>query len=459
MKLTLIMPSIGRKPGQGYIATWQMEPLVLAVLGSLTPPDWDINVLDDRLEPIDYDQPTDLVGITLETYTARRGYQIAAEYQRRGVKVVMGGFHATLWTDEVLQYADAVVVGPAEGSWPQVLQDFQAGSLQRLYRSERDYPWGGILPRREIYADKKYLPLALVEFSRGCRFHCNFCAITAFTKGSHRFRPPDEVAEEIRRTGQKIVFLIDDNIAANPPAAYELCKALKPLGIQWVSQISVDAAADPKLVSAMADSGCIGVLIGFETLREDLIQRLNKRCNVSMASYERALDLVREHGICVYGTFLFGIDGDKEDSFPLGLEFMEKHKLFLAAFNHLVPFPGTPLYAKLEAENRLCYPAWWLSEEFRFGHVPFKPTHIGADRLAHLCKVFRRKFYSMRSMVRRGLDVKVHLRNPTLASLFVSQNLYGRREVDEKFGLPLGFQDEPTPVPKYPTEAGNQSGT
>jgi len=442
MKLTLIMPSIGRKPGQGYIATWQMEPLVLAVLAAMTPPEWEITIQDDRIEPIDDAHPADLVGITVETYTARRAYQIAAKYRQRGVKVVMGGYHPTLWTDEVREHADAVVVGPAEGIWPQVLADAHDGRLQGLYKAPEDRPWRGLFPRREVYAHKKYLPLALVEFSRGCRFHCTFCAITAFTKGQHRFRPADEVAEEIRRTGQKTVFLIDDNIAADPAAAFDLCRALKPLGIQWVSQISVDAAADQRLVQAMAEAGCMGVLIGFESLREDLIQRLNKRCNGSIEAYERALTLVRNHGICVYGTFLFGIDGDGPDSFPRTLAFIKRHKLFLAAFNHLVPFPGTPLYAKLEAQGRLRSPAWWLDPAFRFGQVPFAPTDMSAERLAELCRQYRRRFYSLRSMVRRGLDLKTHLRNPTLAALFISQNLYGRREVDEKYGLPLGFPDE-----------------
>ncbi|HNV68638.1 MAG TPA: radical SAM protein [Candidatus Ozemobacteraceae bacterium] len=447
-KLTLIMPSIGRKPDQRYIATWQMEPLVLAVLAALTPPDWEITIQDDRLVPVDTTQPADLVGITVETYTAKRAYQIAAEYRRRGVKVVMGGYHPTLWTDEVLEHADCVVTGPAEGIWGKVLADVSAGCLQKRYDGPFDFAWKGLFPRREVYADKNYLPLALVEFSRGCRFHCQFCAITAFTRGRHYYRPPSDVAEEIRRSGQKIVFLIDDNIAANHEAAFALCEALKPLGVSWVSQISVDAAADGRLVRAMAEAGCIGVLIGFESLRADLMQRLNKKCNGSIELYERALAQVRINGICVYAAFLFGIDGDDRGAFPRTFRFIQKHRFFLAAFNHLVPFPGTPLYARLEAMNRLTSPAWWLDSEFRFGYVPFHPQEMSAQELAETCRHWRRRFYSWRSIIHRALDARTNARRLSTLAMFLTQNFFGRREVDEKYGLPLGMigSDQKFPV-------------
>ncbi len=441
-KLTLIMPSIGRKPGQKYIATWQMEPLVLAVLASLTPEDWQITIQDDRMEPIDPDIPADLVGITVETYTARRAYQIAAAYQQRGVKVVMGGYHASLSPDEVQKYADAVVVGPAEGVWGQVLADAANNTLKKRYDGSFDFPWRGNFPKREVYGNKKYLPLALVEFSRGCSHHCSFCSITAFTRGRHYFRPPEEVAEEIRRTGQKIVFLIDDNIAANPVAVMGLCKALKPLNIKWVTQISVEAAADKELVKALSGSGCVGVLIGFESLRSDLLTSLNKKSNESVELYERALAELKQNHICVYATFLFGVDGDDTNSFPRTLAFALKHKFFLVAFNHLVPFPGTPLYAKLAAQGRMISDAWWLEESFRFGQVPYKPQMLPPDELAEKCRDYRRKFYSTGSIIKRALAPMTNMQSLSTLLLFLTQNYYGRREVDEKFGIPLGIQED-----------------
>ncbi|MEW6712457.1 MAG: radical SAM protein [Candidatus Riflebacteria bacterium] len=441
-RLTLIMPSIGRKPNQRYVATWQMEPLVLAVLAALTPSDWEITIQDDRIEPVDTDKPADLVGITTETYTARRAYQIAAKYRQRGIPVIMGGYHPTLWPDEVEKYADAIVVGPAEGIWEQVLADARAGTLKKRYNGPFDFPWKGIYPRREVYADKNYLPLALVEFSRGCSHHCSFCSITSFTRGCHYFRPPEEVAEEIKKTGQKIVFLIDDNIAANPQAVLDLCRALKPLNIKWVTQISVEAAADPQLIKALAESGCNGVLIGFESLRSDLLSGLNKKSNESVALYEKALEQVKKNNICVYATFLFGIDGDDTSSFKRTLDFALKHQFFLVAFNHLVPFPGTALYAKLAAQGRMTSDAWWLDPKFSFGQVPYYPQMLKPDELAEWCREYRKKFYSLKSIVRRGLAPRTQMQSLSTFLLYLTQNYYGRREVDEKFGIPLGFPED-----------------
>ncbi len=453
MKLTLIMPSIGRKPGEEYIATWQMEPLVLALLAALTPSEWDVTIQDDRMEPIDYSKPADLVGITVETYTARRAYQIADNFRSRGVPVVMGGYHPTLFPDEALHFADSVVQGSAEGVWPELLADFRRGTLRKSYSGPRQAPTPGLFPRREVYSGRGYLPLALVEFSRGCRFHCSFCSITSFYRGNHAFRPPEDVAEEIRKSGQKNVFLIDDNLAADIPAAFALCRVIKPLGVKWVSQISVDAACDSGLVREMAEAGCMGVLIGFESLRPDLIARFNKRCNGSIEAYERALANIRQNRICVYATFLFGADGDDLSSFPHTLEFILRHRFFLAAFNHLVPFPGTPLYARLETEGRMRFDRWWLDPEFRFGEVPFRTIGMEAKEVAESCRRYRKKFYSLRSIVRRGLDFQTNAQSLPIAALFLSQNLFGKREVDQKFGLPLGFGNEGNPRIPAP-EAG-----
>lgn len=441
MNLTLVMPSIGRKPGRRYIATWQMEPLVLALLAGLTPPDWTVTVQDDRAEPLDFDRAADLVGITVETYTARRAYQIADEYRRRGVRVVMGGYHATLLPDEVRQHADAVVVGEAEPVWEQVLADARAGRLQPVYHSARTTTLAGTKPDRRVYGGRNYLPLTLVEFSRGCRFACSFCSITAFYGATHRYRPPAEVAAEITAAGNKTVFLIDDNIGATEEAAFGLCEALRPLGVNWVGQISVDAASKPRLVKAMAEAGCMGVLIGFESLRPDTLAGLNKKCNGGRERYDAALHLLREHGICVYATLMFGMDGDDPATFGEAMEFIHRHRFFLTAFNHLVPFPGTPLYARLQAEGRLVSPAWWLDPDFRFGHVAFHPRPMSAGQVAELCRRHRRKFYSWRSILHRGLDLKTNARSLAVFSLFLTQNYLGRREVEEKFGLPLGFVD------------------
>ena len=187
MRLTLIHPCIGRRRGQRYIRTWQMEPLPAAVIAGLTPPGVDIRFYDDRMERIPFDEPTDAVAISVETYTAKRAYQIASEYRRRGVPVIMGGFHASLCPEEVARYADAVVVGEAEAVWEQVLKDTEAGTLQPYYRGEQRPSLGGLRPNRSIFQGKRYLPIGLVEAGRGCHFRCDFCAVqTVFQRSQTR---------------------------------------------------------------------------------------------------------------------------------------------------------------------------------------------------------------------------------------------------------------------------------
>jgi radical SAM superfamily enzyme YgiQ (UPF0313 family) len=238
MKVTFIQPSIGRKKPGEYLKTWQMEPLVIAVLSSLTPAHIERAFFDDRIEEIDYDDPTDLAAISVETYTAKRAYQISAEYRRRGVKVVVGGFHPTLAPDDAKQHADSVVIGEAEGVWQQVLDDAREGRLKESYQAKARPALNGSLPDRSIYKGKRYLSLALVESGRGCRFNCNFCSISAFYNMTYRPRPISEVVKEIQSIRAKTVFLIDDNIAADIDRAKELFRAFIPLGIRWISQIS-----------------------------------------------------------------------------------------------------------------------------------------------------------------------------------------------------------------------------
>src|SRR4051794_14435378 len=188
MRLTLIHPCIGRRAGdRSYIRTWQMEPLPPALIAGITPPDVEVRFYDDRMEDIPFDEPTDLVAISIETYTAKRAYQIASDYRRRGVPVVMGGFHASLCPDEAADYAESVVIGEAEELWPQVLDDARHGTLKKFYRSSSRPRLSGLRPKRSIFAGKRYLPIGLVEAGRGCHFKCDFCAVqTVFSQTQSR---------------------------------------------------------------------------------------------------------------------------------------------------------------------------------------------------------------------------------------------------------------------------------
>jgi radical SAM superfamily enzyme YgiQ (UPF0313 family) len=443
-RLILIYPCIGRFPGDRYVRSWQMQPLAMALLASLTPPEWEITFFDDRLEEIDFAAPADLVGISIETFTACRGYQIAAEFRRRGAPVVLGGYHATFCPEEALAHADAVCVGEAEGVWGQILADAAVGRLQRRYAGVTGALLQGIRPDRRIFANKPYFKLELVEAGRGCRFRCNFCSISAFHQATYRQRPIEEIVEELRDLRGRIVFFVDDNMIGDVHYARELFHALKPLKVRWVGQASINAARDEAFPRLMAESGCLGLLVGFESLAAENLRAMDKGIN-QITEYREALARFRRAGIAIYGTFVFGYPHDTPALFEQTLAFAREEKLFMAAFNHLVPFPGTPLYRQLEAEGRLRYPKWWLHADYRFGQPPFTPVAMSADEIEAGCLRARHSFYQPGSILQRGLEPLANCRGIGKALAFFGINLLLRREVDEKRGIPLGVRTEKEP--------------
>jgi radical SAM superfamily enzyme YgiQ (UPF0313 family) len=438
-RLTIVHPCVGRtRQMKRYIRTWQMECLPAATLAALAPRDVEKRFYDDRLEAIPYDERTDVVAISVETYTARRAYQIASEYRRRGVPVVMGGFHATLCTDEVARYADTVVVGEAEGLFEQVIDDYRHGRPERVYRASSRPPLG-ITPDRSIFKGKRYLPIRLVEFARGCRFRCDFCAIQSFFGATHNHRAVDVVLDEIakvRRPGQ-MIFFIDDNLTSGMAEARELMEALIPLRIRWVSQTAINVAHDDRTLDLMRRSGCQGVLIGLESLHAESLKQMNKSFNLMAGGPSAALANMRRHGLSVYGTFIFGYDHDTPDTLNEVVDFAIDQGLFIAAFNHITPFPGTPLYKRMRDEGRLLYDAWWLDKRYRYNMIPFQPATMSPEDLARLCLDARRRFYGWPSILRRA-GAAVNRRNPFVLWNHFAINALHHWDVEGRSGLPLG---------------------
>jgi radical SAM superfamily enzyme YgiQ (UPF0313 family) len=357
VKITFITPQVGRKSSKEYVRTWQMEPLNIATLAGLTPSDVEIAYYDERIERIQFDVPTDLAAITVETYTAKRAYEIAAEYHRRGVRTILGGYHATLIPDEAQGYADSILVGYAEPLWEQVVRDAERGTLQRRYTQNKAQPYEYGMPRREI---------------------------------------------------------------------------------NWVGQGTLNMARDEKLLDIMAESGCAGVLIGFESLRHDTLKLMDKQLNVVMGDYQKLITRLHQHGIGLYGTFIFGYDSETSADTLRTAEAAIDFGLFIAAFNHLLPFPGTPLYEQFRQEGKLTDEQWWLSPTFRFGDVPFNPKNVTAQELHELCLKARQRFYSLPGIVRRSANIKGNATTLRKAAAFWGINALLRKEIGQKDGLPLG---------------------
>ena len=448
MKLTLIHPCIGRRRGDsGYIRTWQMEPLPAATLAGLTPRDVKMRFYDDRMETIPFDEPTDLVAMSVETYTAKRAYQIASEYRRRGVPVVMGGFHPSLCPEEVARHAEAVVTGEAEELWPRVLDDARHGRLEKFYRSSSRPALAGLRPDRSIFRGKRYLPIGLVEAGRGCHFKCDFCAVQTVFAQSQTRRPPDDIISELAsiKDSKKLFFFVDDNITSNLAQAKEFFRALIPLGIRWVGQSSINAAHDEEFLDLLVRSGCQGVLIGFESLNPRNLAAMNKSFNTARGGFTQALANLRRHRIRIYGTFVFGYDGDTAESFDETVEFAQEHAMYIAAFNHLTPFPGTPLYRRLADEKRLSYDAWWLDDRYSYNLIPFTPHGMSAEELQQGCLSARKQFYSWNSILRRSCD-SVNRANGFMWRNFFLINALHRADVSGRNHFPLGDESWPGPL-------------
>ena len=433
MKITFIRPNMHKQK-----AADALQPLVFALLAGLTPPDIETVLYDDRIEDIPFDEPSDLVAMTVETFAARRAYDIAAQYRQRGIPVVIGGFHPTLAPGEASQHVDSLVIGDAEQLWRQVIVDAERGRLQPRYQSS---PMTSPLKTRfdrRIFEGKSYPRLELVQWGRGCIHHCDFCAIRAFYGRHHCRRSVNELIKEIEEADSKLFFVVDDNLFSNKHELQKLLEALKPLKIRWTCQISLDVARDKPLMRLMEQSGCQAAIIGFESLNPVNLRQMNKSWNEAGTEYTRAIRSFYDRGIMIYGSFVFGYDGDCLDTFNRSLEFALEHKLFVANFNPLTPFPGTALYRRLKAEKRLRHDPWWLDKDYQYGHASFHPRGMSAEELTRGCFEARKQFNSYSSILQRSLNARVNLRSYRHMLLYFAANYINRKAIYAKQGAYLG---------------------
>jgi radical SAM superfamily enzyme YgiQ (UPF0313 family) len=451
VKITFIMPNLGRLENGAYVDEGSMEPLPLAVLAGLTPPDVDCVLYDDRIERIPFDEATDLVAISVEIYTARRSYEIAAEYRARGVPVVMGGVHPTLAPDECLEHADAVYLGDAESLWAKLVEDAKRGRMRRIYRGRAGpAQGGGVLPRRDLFAGKKYLPITLMQFTRGCRFACSFCAISSYFDKQHFVRHTHEVLREIESQRRRIVFFVDDNFLSNHQAAKAFLRELIPLRIRWVSQASIDMTADPELMDLLEESGCLGNVIGFESLSATNLRAMHKGPAMRIPGriggssgwdrYAKSVEILRQHHLQTWAAFTLGHDDDTSASIRETSDFAIANRFCFAAFNILMPYPATPLYDRLAAEGRLLFDGkWWLHPDWRFNHAAFRPARMSPEELTEATWQARYRWNRPSSVINRFFDTQTHLSSPAHAITYLKYNPLYSKETFKKQGMRLGY--------------------
>ena len=404
MKLELIVPATQENIGKRKKAP--CPPLGLVMVAALTPPEVEVSLTDENVTAIDFQKETDLVGITALTVTAPRAYEIADNFRARGVKVILGGAHPSALPEEASQHADAVVIGEAEGIWPNLIEDFKANKLQRVYRQrERPSLVNLPIPRRDLFAKGAYYVTNTISTTRGCPYSCSFCSVTLFFGHTYRCRPVEEVLKEIETLNQrKLIGFVDDNIVGNPKFAKELFRALLPYKIKWVSQASVMVARDDELLKLAAASGCMSLLIGFETLSPANLAAVGKRVNV-VDEYENVIKKIHSHGIAIHGFFILGLDEDDEDVFKRTVRFAQKMRLESAQFAWPVPYPGTALYESLDKTGRIVTKDWSQYES----NVVFEPKLMSREMLQQRRDWVWREFYSLHSIWRRVRVVRRNL--------------------------------------------------
>jgi radical SAM superfamily enzyme YgiQ (UPF0313 family) len=396
MKIELIFPALQKRARPLGRST--VPPLGLTLVAALTPPGIDVSLTDENVTPVDLDKDVDLVGISAVTLAAPRAYEIADAYRRRGIPVVLGGVHPTLCPDEAAEHADSIVIGEAEGTWPTLVEDFAAGRLRERYeRSERPSLVGLPLPRRDLLAPNRYLFTGTVSTTRGCPFACSFCSVTAFFGHTYRSRPIDEVMAEIDTLKRnRFLFFTDDNIVASPRYAKELFRALVPCRKRWVGQASINIAKEEELLALAAASGCVGLMIGLESVTPASLAAVQKRVNVP-DEYGPAIKKIQAHGIAVHGFFIFGFDADEETVFERTIRFCRTVRLNTANFGILMPFPGTSLYESLDAERRILTKDWRQYDD----NLVFRPKGMSVDALERGTRWAWQAFYSLPSMWER----------------------------------------------------------
>ncbi|SPE53060.1 Radical SAM domain protein [Verrucomicrobia bacterium] len=431
LKFLLIKPATpdwrvsNESVGAGRTQMFRYSMLSCLYVAAATPAFVQTRILDEEVEPIDYDTPADLVGLSFMTCSAPRAYQIASRFRREKHKtVIAGGYHPTFMPEEVLQHVDAVCVGEAETIVPRIIEDFLAGSLKTIYRA-RPAPLAGLpVPDRSLLRKVAYAPIDTVQATRGCPYSCSFCSISAFYQCAFRVRPVDEVIEELKTLGSRLLFM-DDNLTSDVGYAKELFRRMIPLRKRWISQASVQIAADAELLSLAARSGCRGLFIGFESLSDDNLRRWRKNFNRSR-DYLRIVEKLHSHGIGVCVGMVFGYDWDSAGVFPFTLDFLELARVDAVQATILTPFPGTELFREMNRTGRVIERDW---EKYDFSHVIFEPRQMSRQMLQDGHDWFLSQFYSRKAIARRLLRQLGYLCPSTVLGATAPLNLSYRRRL------------------------------
>ncbi len=424
MKILLVSPERKRRREEAFL--FRLSFLNLPYIAAVTPPDVEVKIVDEAFDRINFEEKVDLVGITAQTPVAPRAYQIAREFRRRGIPVVMGGVHASMLPQEALQQVDAVVVGEAEGVWPHLIEDLKKGQMKRMYAGSDFFnPSNLPLPRRELLNQKFYFPLKLLETTRGCPHHCDFCGVSKFFGFRYRNRPVGEIERELKTLFQegpvmnpilknilsllskdlpyflkrRLLYIIDSNVAGDRRFCLELLSVLKQFDLLWYGHAPVSVAFDQELLEGFAQSGCIAVNIGFESFSTKNLKAMGKGFNQPIR-YAEAVRRIHDQGVGIMGTFIVGLDDDDPGVFQRIIDFSIDSKLDWALTFIMAPYPGTDSFLRLEKEGRILSRDW---EKYDSLHVVYQPLGMSVEELEKGMRSAWKDVFSTSSIYKRVL--------------------------------------------------------
>ena len=377
-KLLLINPlNAGNK---GLIIHKQAiyPPLALGIIGTITPDEWEVEILDENFEDFEFKE-ADLVALTALTSSVTRAYEIAAMYRKKGISTVLGGIHASMMPDEAMKFVDSVVIGEVESVWPSLIKDFEKGRLSKSYKGKLLSMENAVKPRRDLF--HKDYNFASIQTTRGCPMSCDFCSVHTFNGNSYRLRPVEEVLDELETLEHNLVYFVDDNLIGygkrSQRRAIELFKGIIDRGIKidWFCSASMNFADNEEVLRLASESGCRMVLLGIESERIDQLQDMNKKLNAKMGieSYDEVFNKIHKYGIAVLGAFIYGLPTDTPEFMAARTKYINDASIDAVQATILTPLPGTGLFNRMTGEGKITlnnYPDDW--QYYHFGKVVFK---------------------------------------------------------------------------------------
>jgi radical SAM superfamily enzyme YgiQ (UPF0313 family) len=397
MKAALIVPDKARTNFPKWKSLIAFPPLTMQVVAAQFPDDVEVHLYNESVQPVPVEGNFDLVGISINTATAKRGYDIAGSFKKRGIPVVLGGVHASVLPNEALEHGDAVIVGEAEGAFQDFFEDFKNGRIKQIYKNSSRFRFSDYrLPRRDLHKKTSFVEASAVEASRGCGNNCGFCTHLPYTP-----RRLEDTLKEIENLPGKFFTFIDLNIGQNTRSARQLFDAIAPLRKKWFGETQQSSLLDEEYLSHAKRAGCIGLFVGYESINSNAVNEAGKGIN-NPDDYKRGVNLAHKYGILVKGSFIHGFDCDTKADFARTSRMAVNMNLDAAVFNVLVPYPGTRIFESMKLEGRLLYtnfPEDWSMYERR--KAVFRPRNMTAEELQEGVLSCWKDFYSARSIAKR----------------------------------------------------------